>query len=109
MVLPTKMHAVLLKGHGGLDQLEYRTDVTVPTPADDEVLIQVSAAGVNNTDINTVLVGTRRQMNKLQIQVVLMVLKVLAMMMHLGQVHLLNSHLFKVRIAAEKSLQSVKM
>ncbi|MFX8930150.1 alcohol dehydrogenase, partial [Acinetobacter baumannii] len=51
MVLPTKMHAVLLKGHGGLDQLEYRTDVTVPTPADDEVLIQVSAAGVNNTDI----------------------------------------------------------
>ncbi|MCY0272574.1 MULTISPECIES: alcohol dehydrogenase family protein [Acinetobacter] len=53
MVLPTKMHAVLLKGHGGLDQLEYRTDVTVPTPADDEVLIQVSAAGVNNTDINT--------------------------------------------------------
>lgn len=51
--IPSTMSAALLTGHGGLDQLEYRTDVPVPEPADDEVLIQVGAAGVNNTDINT--------------------------------------------------------
>ncbi|ATD07622.1 hypothetical protein PPIS_a2702 [Pseudoalteromonas piscicida] len=33
--------------------LEYRDDIPVPTPRDFEVLIRVSAAGVNNTDINT--------------------------------------------------------
>ena len=47
------MAAVLLVGHGGLDKLEYRTDVQVPRPARGEVLIQVAAAGVNNTDVNT--------------------------------------------------------
>ena len=47
------MKAVLLKGHGGLEQLEYRDDVPVPTPAAGEVLVQVGAAAVNNTDINT--------------------------------------------------------
>ena len=47
------MKAVLLKGHGGFDQLEYRDDVPVPVPRAGEVLIRVAAAGVNNTDINT--------------------------------------------------------
>ena len=47
------MHAVLLNGLGGLEQLEYRTDVAVPHPKDGEVLIQVRASAVNNTDINT--------------------------------------------------------
>jgi NADPH:quinone reductase-like Zn-dependent oxidoreductase len=47
------MKAVLLKGHGGTDQLEYRTDVPVPSPGPGEVLIRVRAAAVNNTDINT--------------------------------------------------------
>jgi NADPH:quinone reductase-like Zn-dependent oxidoreductase len=47
------MAAVLLVGHGGLDKLEYRTDVPVPRPAAGEVLIRVAAAGVNNTDVNT--------------------------------------------------------
>lgn len=47
------MAAVLLTGHGGLDRLEYRTDVPVPRPARGEVLIQVAAAGINNTDVNT--------------------------------------------------------
>lgn len=51
--LPETMHAVLLNGHGGTDQLEYRTDVTVPSPGAGEVLIKVGAAGVNNTDVNT--------------------------------------------------------
>ncbi|WP_461186829.1 alcohol dehydrogenase family protein [Arthrobacter sp. Z4-13] len=47
------MAAAVLTGHGGLDRLEYRTDVPVPLPRPGEVLIEVTAAGVNNTDINT--------------------------------------------------------
>jgi NADPH:quinone reductase-like Zn-dependent oxidoreductase len=47
------MRAVLLCGHGGLDRLQYRDDVPVPIPAAGEVLIQIGAAAVNNTDINT--------------------------------------------------------
>ena len=51
--LPTTMKAVLLKGYGGFDQLEYREDVPVPRPGPDAVLVRIGAAGVNNTDINT--------------------------------------------------------
>ncbi len=51
--LPLTMKAVLLRGHGGFEQLEYREDVPVPAPGPGEVLIRVGAAGVNNTDINT--------------------------------------------------------
>ena len=51
--LPETMCAVLLKGHGGYEQLEYRDDVPVPRPEAGEVLVRVGAAGVNNTDINT--------------------------------------------------------
>ncbi|AZO13170.1 alcohol dehydrogenase [Mesorhizobium sp. M3A.F.Ca.ET.174.01.1.1] len=47
------MMGVVLVGHGGFDKLEFRTDLPVPTPAAGEVLIRVSAASVNNTDINT--------------------------------------------------------
>ena len=47
------MKAVLLKGHGGFDQLEYRVDVPVPALRAGEVLVKVGAAAVNNTDINT--------------------------------------------------------
>ena len=47
------MRAVLLTGHGGYDRLELRSDVPVPEPGPDDVLIRVGAAGVNNTDINT--------------------------------------------------------
>jgi NADPH:quinone reductase-like Zn-dependent oxidoreductase len=50
--IPKLMQAVLLKGHGGFEQLELRHDVLVPIPAADEVLIRVRAAAVNNTDIN---------------------------------------------------------
>jgi len=50
---PQVMRAVLLRGHGGLGQLDYRDDVPVPRPAPGEVLIRIAAAGVNNTDINT--------------------------------------------------------
>jgi NADPH:quinone reductase-like Zn-dependent oxidoreductase len=45
------MAAVLLTGHGGLDKLVYRTDVPVPRPASGEVLVKVSACGMNNTDV----------------------------------------------------------
>lgn len=46
------MKAVVTTGNGGYETLEYR-DVPVPTLAAGEVLLQVLAAGVNNTDINT--------------------------------------------------------
>ena len=47
------MRAVLLTGNGGFDCLELRDDVPVPQAAPGEVLVRISAAGVNNTDINT--------------------------------------------------------
>jgi len=47
------MRAVLLKGNGGFEQLEYRADVPTPAPGVGEVLIKVGAAAVNNTDVNT--------------------------------------------------------
>ena len=50
---PDLMKGVHLIGHGGLDQLVYRTDIPTPKPKEGEVLIKVLAAGVNNTDINT--------------------------------------------------------
>jgi len=46
------MMAVVTTGNGGLDKLDYR-EVPVPKPAPGEVLLQVLAAGVNNTEINT--------------------------------------------------------
>ena len=45
------MAAVQLMGHGGLEQLVYSTQVPVPRPSDGEVLIEVSACGMNNTDV----------------------------------------------------------
>lgn len=51
--VPTTMRAVVLTGHGGPEKLEYRDDVPVPSPAPDEVLIEVAACGMNNTDVNT--------------------------------------------------------
>ncbi len=47
------MRGVWLTGHGGLDRLELRGDIPVPTAGPREVLVRVAAAGVNNTDINT--------------------------------------------------------
>ncbi|MEP3748478.1 MAG: alcohol dehydrogenase, partial [Nitratireductor sp.] len=53
MKQPDSMRAVVLTGHGGLDELAYREDWPVPDPAPGEVLIRVGACGLNNTDINT--------------------------------------------------------
>ena len=47
------MRAALLLGRGGPEKLEVRDDVTAPVAGPDEVLIEVAACGVNNTDINT--------------------------------------------------------
>jgi NADPH:quinone reductase-like Zn-dependent oxidoreductase len=51
--LPSFMRAVVLVGHGGLDMLRYREDWPRPDARAGEVLIQVQACGLNNTDINT--------------------------------------------------------
>lgn len=46
------MKAVVTTGNGGYEKLDYR-DVPVPELSSNEVLLQVLAAGVNNTEINT--------------------------------------------------------
>ena len=47
------MKAVVLVGHGDLDQLVFYDDRPVPALGDDDVLIKVHACGLNNTDVNT--------------------------------------------------------
>lgn len=51
--IPEKMKGIQLIGYGDSEKLKYRDDIAVPTPSDNDVLIRVLAAGVNNTDINT--------------------------------------------------------
>ena len=50
-MIPKTMNAVVLTGHGGLDKLGIRTDYPVPDVGSGEVLIEVRACGLNNTDI----------------------------------------------------------
>ena len=50
---PTDVKAVLLTCHGGPEKLEYWEDVPTPDPVPGEVLVEVGAAGVNNTDLWT--------------------------------------------------------
>jgi NADPH:quinone reductase-like Zn-dependent oxidoreductase len=40
-------------GHGGLDQMVLHKDWRCPQPSENDVLIRVSACGLNNTDVNT--------------------------------------------------------
>lgn len=47
-----RMMAVVTTGNGGFDRLSYQA-VPRPVPGPGEVLLQVLAAGVNNTEINT--------------------------------------------------------
>ena len=49
--LPKTMAAVQLVGHGGLDKLVYNRATPVPQPVAGEVLIKVTACGMNNTDV----------------------------------------------------------
>jgi len=53
MALAEFMKAAVLMGHGGFDKLAVRDDFPVPKPDSNEVLIEVGACGINNTDINT--------------------------------------------------------
>ncbi|AXI47341.1 alcohol dehydrogenase [Sulfitobacter sp. SK012] len=53
MTFPEKMSGVILNGHGSPEMLEWRDDLAFPVPRDDDVIVRVGAAGVNNTDINT--------------------------------------------------------
>jgi NADPH:quinone reductase-like Zn-dependent oxidoreductase len=53
MTTPEKMSGIVMNGHGGPVMLEWRDDLTVPTPGKNDVIVRVKAAGVNNTDINT--------------------------------------------------------
>ena len=53
MSLPRDMSGVYLTCHGGPEALEMRHDIAVPAPGKGQVLVQVLAAGINNTDINT--------------------------------------------------------
>ena len=46
------MWAVVTTGNGGYDKLDYRR-VPAPLPTAGEALVQVLAAGINNTEINT--------------------------------------------------------
>lgn len=50
---PKKMSGVVMTGHGDFDKLVWRDDLSVPELGRQDVLIKVTAAGVNNTDINT--------------------------------------------------------
>ena len=51
--IPKTMKAIILKANGDYEQLQYVQNYKVPTPKKNEVLIQIKAAGINNTDINT--------------------------------------------------------
>lgn len=49
-MVPERMAAMQLVGHGGVDKLVYRTDVPVPRPGEDELLVKITAMAKNNTD-----------------------------------------------------------
>lgn len=51
--ISSQMFGVIMLGNGNFDQLQYRTDLPIPKLKSGEVLIQVLAAAINNTDINT--------------------------------------------------------
>lgn len=51
--LPNEMYGVQLTKHGDLDALNFNESIPMPTLTDNDVLIEVRAAGVNNTDLNT--------------------------------------------------------
>jgi len=55
------MRGILLTGHGDMDKLILRHDIPVPIPGPKDVLVEVKAAGINNTDINTRLAWYSKQ------------------------------------------------
>lgn len=53
MTIPATMSGVQLAAHGGPEVLVWSDNIPVALPGPGMVLVQVLAAGVNNTDINT--------------------------------------------------------
>ena len=51
IALPEKMYGVALIRIGGPEMLEWRADLTVPAPSENDVIVRAKAAGVNNTYI----------------------------------------------------------
>lgn len=51
--MKNRMFGIVLTGHGGPEKLVWSDDLAKPAPGPGEVLIRVTAAGVNNTDVNT--------------------------------------------------------
>lgn len=49
-MIPHTMAGACLTGHGGIDKVVYREDLSVPVPAEGEVLVKVTATAKNNTD-----------------------------------------------------------
>ncbi len=47
---PATMKAIVTRGHGGFEMLDY-TEVPVPKAQEGEVLVRVTACGLNNTDV----------------------------------------------------------
>lgn len=50
---PKTMRGIQLLGHGGMEMLRLNDAIPVPVPGPRDVLVRVTAAGINNTDINT--------------------------------------------------------
>lgn len=59
--IPSTMHGIQLTKHGECDALKYNEDIPTPTLTNNDVLIKVMAAGVNNTDLNTRLAWYSKQ------------------------------------------------
>ena len=49
-MIPEKMSAMVLVGHGGIEKLVYKKDVAMPIIRKNEVLVKVTATAKNNTD-----------------------------------------------------------
>lgn len=52
-MIPDQMQAMVLKGHGDIEMNEWHEDWPTPKINEGEVLIEVRACGMNNTDVNT--------------------------------------------------------
>ena len=54
--LPTQMSGVVIESTGGAEVLHYKTDLPIPVPKDDEVLIKNDYAAVNFIDMVVVFI-----------------------------------------------------
>jgi NADPH2:quinone reductase len=48
--IPKTMSGVLVEKTGGVEVLEYKTDLPVPTPKEDQVLVKNDFIGINYID-----------------------------------------------------------